>query len=121
VPAAELCAIIVAPAKARVHTQHWLNPDNNLGPLSHSAVRGSEMGVCLDRNQLKFVMRGPDPRIHSRRRPQRPLLGVDGRIKSGHDNCELRKGHCAFGSAAPPNSAGSAALSREWREGLLLP
>ena len=43
-------------------------------------------------------MRGLDPRIH-------PLASVasvcredvDGRIKSGHDDCELRDGHCILG------------------------
>ena len=52
---------------------------------------GNESGLLYrNRNQLKVVMRGLDPRIHA----LATVAGacgddVDGRIKSGHDDFEL--------------------------------
>jgi hypothetical protein len=67
---------------------------------------GNENGLlCPDRNELKVVMRGLDPRIHAVAGVASACYeDVDGRIKSGHDDSELHKGHCAFGSSPMANS-----------------
>jgi hypothetical protein len=70
--------------------------------------------LCLERNQLKIVMRGLDPRIHAVAGVASACCeDVDGRIKSGHDDSELHEGHCAFGSVLMANSSDSRALTRE--------
>ena len=59
-------------------------------------------------------MRGLDPRIHR-------IAGIasarcedaDGRIKSGHDNSELHKCHCALGSAPVANFPGQPCAKAE--------
>ena len=73
--------------------------------------------LCLDRNLLKVVMRGLDPRIHAVTGAASACCeDVDNRIKSmiksGHDDFELHKGHCAFGSVPMANSPDSPARRR---------
>ena len=52
--------------------------------------------LCVERNLTKVVMRGLDPRIHAVPGASGARCeDVDGRIKSGHDKIELRKGPCA--------------------------
>ena len=53
-------------------------------------------------------MRGLDPRIHAVASVASGCCAdVDGRIKSGHDDSELHKGHRAFGSVPTANSPDS--------------
>ena len=53
-------------------------------------------------------MRGLDPRIHAVAGVASACCeDVDGRIKSAHDDSELHKGHCAFGSVPMANSPDS--------------
>ena len=59
-------------------------------------------------------MRGLDPRIHAVAGVASACYeDVDGRIKSGHDDSELQKGHCAFGSLPMANSPDSPAKARD--------
>jgi hypothetical protein len=59
-------------------------------PTLGQGCPGNRSGsLCLDRNQLKVVMRGLDPRIHAVAGVACPCCeDVDGRIKSGHDDSE---------------------------------
>jgi hypothetical protein len=79
----------------------------SLAPLV-AGLSGNENGLLhLGHNKPKVVMRGLGPRIHavvgdtSGRR-----AGVDGRIKSGHDDRELSGQLCAFGSVRAGNFPG---------------
>src|SRR5271169_2889858 len=75
--------VLVTPAKSG-GPERPPRPGGSGFPLSRQGCPGNGNGLlCLDRNQLKVVMRGLDPRIHA-------VVGVasaccedvDGRIKS---------------------------------------
>jgi hypothetical protein len=72
--------------------------------------------LCLDRNQLKVVMRGLGSRIHAVAGGASVCcehwMAGSSLIKSGHDDSKLYKDHCAFGSVPMANSADGPALSR---------